>query len=650
MAKFFFPEDMIPGRAVDEDKNVVFDPAVDSACKNYETVTRKWLRNALEEAEFDTKKDEDVKNAQYYIQYLLGKQWPSRRASYRSNAVDNQTLRLMWELVALLTDLRPVGQVKSTWPNEFLESEQMLNSATKAWWLESDADLKLALCIVYSILGTGFVKLRWNQELRMGQGDFELVPIGPMNCLCLKPTDTDLQSSQAVIHDEVWPLWKFRQKFGARSSQVKPHPDLSRYTVPAQAPEVMSPAMYAALPPQLKRLSGGRPESKRDMAFPMGRYREFWFRDMTLNPSNKKVQVGPAKTTYSYWVNPGEPLYPRGRLICMGNDDVILWDGPNPYWHGQWPYDVLRLNIVPWNFFGLSELRGMIPLNDAINNILAGIIDLVKKAVNPQLIGPRNAFSEAQWAAIDTAKPGAKLATNPLSSTLPQWQAPPNLPAWVMTTLMFLVREIQQQSGVAAVAQAVQKRQVPSGETLEEIKEVQQTPLRLKGRNIEVLLRNLGTMNISNVYQFLPEERRMFLSGKPKAGMPELEHFDWIRTQAIPRLKGQTSTSFKDELEYARQFVYRIHPGSLLNINHVEKTMTIMRLRMMKDIDRKTMFEVLDLGLNINDVETNLREEAMQQAKVLAAQRMVLMLQQALPALAGPLGKLLQGQAGEQAA
>ncbi len=643
MPEFFFPE-LIPGRALDEDRNVVFDPYTESEYKGYEKVVKSWLNQAREEAEFDTKRDEDVKNAQYYIQYLMGKQWPSKRASYRSNAVDNITLRLMWELVALLTDLRPVGQVKSTWPNEFLESEQMLNSATRAWWLESDADLKLALVIVYAILGTGFVKKRWSPDLRMGKGDFELVPRGPMNCLCLKPTDTDLQSSQAVIDDEVWPLWKFRQKFGARGAQVRPDPNLSRYTIPAQAPEVLSPAMYASLPPQLKRIAGGRPESKRDMAYPQARYQEFWFRDMTLNPSNKRVLVGPPDKNYSYWVKPGEPLYPRGRLICMGNEDVILWDGPNPYWHGLWPYDILRLNIVPWSYFGVSELRGLIPLNDSINNILAGVIDLIKKAVNPQLIGHRNAFSEAQWAALDTAKPGAKLAVNPLTPQLPQWQPPPNVPAYVMTALMFLRQEINQQSGVSAVSQAVQKRQVPSGETLEEIKEVQQTPIRLKGRNIEVLLRNLGTMNISNIYQFYPEKRRLFLSGKPKAGMPELEHFDWIREQALPRLNGQSEPAFKDELEYARQFVYRIHPGSLLNINHVEKTMTIMRLRMMKDIDRKTMYEVMDLGINVAEVEANLREEAMQQAKVMAAQRMVLMLQQAFPALAAQMGQL-QGTA-----
>lgn len=635
---FFFPE-LHVGPHQTEDGSVVDERS--SLFKNYTQTMRKWLLGAHDEAEFDTKQDHDVRKAQAYISYIIGNQWPSKRPSYRSSPVDNRVWGLVWELVALLTDLRPVGLVKSTWPDEFLDSESMLNKATRAWWLESHSDQALALAIVYAILGTGFGKLQWNPALRNGSGDFELVPIGPLNCLCLKPENTDIQSSQAVIYEQVWPLSKFREKFGSRGAMVRADASLSRYMIPGKAPSSMSPTQFAALAPQMQRLVG-TPERYVSSTYPRSRYREFWFKDCTLNTSGRKVLIGEPGTNWSYWVRPGQPLYPRGRMVALGGDGstaVIMRDGPNPYWHGSYPFDALRLNIVPWQFFGLSDLRPLIPLQDIVNNILAGVLDMVKKAVNPLFVAPRNALSEAGWDALDTSKPGAKVGLNPLASQAPTFTNPPNLPAWVMTTMMLAGREMDRSSGISAVSEAVQKRQIPSGDTLEQIKEVQQTPIRLKGRNIETFLERIGRMNISNIFQFYSEKRRMFLSGKPNGNPDEsLQTFDWPGSaQAAPKLKSANEPISQDAAEYARQFIYVIHPDSLLSINQVEKSLTMMRLRMMGDISRRKLYETLDLGINVDEVEEELKQEALQKADILADQRTLMAIKQMLgqAALAG---------------
>ena len=629
MPDFFFPQ--LPAAYEQNEDGVAFSK--DEIYKTYASTMRQWLLAAREEALLDAKQDEDTQNQQRYISYILGKQW-KKMASYRATPVDNRVWGLVWELVSLLTDLRPVGQVKSIGEQNFENSEMMLNQATKSWWLETDADQQLALLIIYAILGTGFVKLQWNPTLRNGSGEFEIVPISPLNCLCLKPSDINLQSSQAVIYEQVWPLGKFVQKFGARGATVKADPSLSKYTVPGRAPSTMSAEKYSMLTPAAQALVGGVKDKEVPSSFPQARYREFWFRDYTFNTGLKSVMMGEAGTNWSYWVKPGEMLYPRGRVVMMGGEDVILRDGPNPYWHGQYPFDVLRLNIVPWQFAGLSDLRPLLPLQDVINNVLAGVIEMVRKAINPPLIGPRNAFSESTWNSIDTAKPNLKLAVSPLAGqAMPQFQPPPNLPSYVMLFMQMAARRMDQSSGIAAVSEAVQKRQVPSAETLEEVKEVQQTPIRLKGRNIEVLLRNIGTMNIPNIFQFYGPRRLMYLSGKV-GYKSEFEKAVWDPSSIIP--VGSTAEN------HARQFIYRIHPGSLLNINHVEKTMTIMRLRMMKDISIEKMYEVLDLGININEVKEELRQEALRQAETLSLQRAVMMLQQ-VPGVAQALAGLIPG-------
>ncbi len=78
----------------------------------------------------------------------------------------------------------------------------------------------------------------------------------------------------------------------------------------------------------------------------------------------------------------------------------------------------------------------------------------------------------------------------------------PSLPAFVINVLQMAAREMDQSLGIAAFSEAVRKKQAPSGQTLEQVKEIQQTPIRLKGRKIEVFLRSLGRKNIFTVFQF----------------------------------------------------------------------------------------------------------------------------------------------------
>jgi len=113
-----------------------------------------------------------------------------------------------------------------------------------------------------------------------------------------------------------------------------------------------------------------------------------------------------------YEVKPNGPLYPRGRLIITGgNDFQVLYDGPNFFWHGKFPFVPIRLKPVPWQFHGVSELRTKVPLQDIVNTILAGVLDMIKKAINPALIFPDDAFSDAIKNALDPSMPTSNWVT-----------------------------------------------------------------------------------------------------------------------------------------------------------------------------------------------------------------------------------------------
>jgi hypothetical protein len=252
---------------------------------------------------------------------------------------------------------------------------------------------------------------------------------------------------------------------------------------------------------------------------------------------------------------------------------------------------------VPWQFTGLSEIRQMIPMQDVINNILAGILDMIKKAVNPIFYAPESAFSSSVWDSLDWGMPGAKAAYSPISPTPPQFGPTPNLPSFVFQMLGWAGKEMDRGSGIAALSNALQKKQVPGVDTLESIRGAQQTPIRLKGRNIEVMLRDVGSMQVQNFFQFYTDRRQLYLPGS-KEGV--FQRIDWN-----PKVD---QAGFSQD-QISRQFEFLLEGGTLLNLNRIERAVALMRLRAMRDIDRRTLIENLDLGLNVDEIEKRLKAE-----------------------------------------
>ena len=139
---------------------------------------------------------------------------------------------------------------------------------------------------------------------------------------------------------------------------------------------------------------------------------------------------------------------------------------------------------------------------------------------------------------------------------------------------------------------------MPSGEGIEQLKAEKQTPIRLKGRNIESFLRVGGTMMVSNMIQFWSTKRRLQVLGTK--GLT-FEDFDWDPGTMVPA--GQTGEQF------VQRFKFYIQPGSLLSIKRVEEKMEVLMLRKMQAIDLKTMYKKLGGDYNVEEIEANILEE-----------------------------------------
>ena len=298
---------------------------------------------------------------------------------------------------------------------------------------------------------------------------------------------------------------------------------------------------------------------------------EFWIDDPSINESKHDVMMrhpylSLEQHNYWYWVKPGQRLYPRKRLMVFGGRK-LLYDGPSPFWHGMYPFTTLRLNPVPWSFWGLSKYRDLYPINKALNDIGAGVLDLVKLALNPIAVTKMNAMSQGAWKEFYPDLPRGKvMLMSGAQMTDLKYMEPPQIPQWVLLFHTYLLGEFDRLSGAVDMGSLAKKKQAPGGDTIEAMREAMNSVNRLEGRYIEDFLEQGGTQAVSNFFQYFDLKRRVMLMGPKGISWEDLN-------AAGPNL---TPLNVPRE-DHWRNFAMKIGTGSLLNnAKDRDKSMAIM--------------------------------------------------------------------------
>lgn len=561
--------------------------------KNHMRDVHRWTSAVYDEAKAEMDECEEIQNVHRNIQYIMGKQWPDKRPSYKASPVANRTWSNLIQLVSFLTDIRQSFEVQANDKN-YDETGKKLNRSAKSWFIGQDVDMSIAMTIMYSALTTGYLRQIYNPDANGGEGDIEVIPCGPLEVMPIKPS-MKLQDAYGLIYEKPMPLQWFRDKYTMYGELVPVDDEYSSYK--QRKSGASSRAAGWNLGAAYRRLFGLSDTWKNvSSVIPMGRYREYWIRDSTRNGTQYDVYVGDMTKGTGYTVKPGHKLYPRGRLIVMGGP-VTLYDGPNPYWHGRFPFACLRINQVPWQWWGVSEFRNQIPLQDVMNTILAGILDMVKKAVNPPMHAPLNAFSESVRKTLDPNMPGAKLYYSPGAGQPPGWAQTPNLPSFVFETMMYAREELSNQTGFLDPSSITNKKIIPSADTLESLSQGQQTLVRLKVRYIEAFMREVGEQFIANWWQFVRKPRRVL-----SYGISGLVWQDFLWDRA-------TESHGMDPMDHWRSYKWSVMPGSLLKSSSQEDKAQAFNLRRMGDMDRKTLYKIIDLEAISETVEKNIKLE-----------------------------------------
>jgi hypothetical protein len=495
-----------------------------------------------------------------------------------------------------MTDMRPVIDV-TTSVDAYDKTAQMIAKMIIYEWKNRDIDMSLVTAAdIASMYGTAFWRLdAWKP------GKMKVTACGPDQVMPIQP-GWDIQDSTAVLH-ETWktiPWIKSRFPMTSagleRESSAAPFYGSSERESTATRPLGMSKFTWDRLSPGARALiqKSKQPNaSSDDRFFGSLAMQEIWVDDHSVNESMHDVIVSTPNLpldaqNWHYKVKPGQRLFPRKRqIVFAGSGRPPLTDGPSPYWHGLYPYATLRFNPIFWGFWGLSKYRDLIPIQAGINEIISGILDLVKRAVNPVAITKEGGIQPAVWKSFFPDMTGIKMRvpglTNPKDAM--HYMDPPNIPGYVLTLLQTLFGEFDRATGAVDIAAMGKKKQAPGGDTIEQMRDSMQTGARLEERMVELLLRDAGKIAVSNILQFYTAPQRLRLVGE--SGLTPFDFNSELGT-ALPE-------DPEEQKEFWTKFGLTIGTGSLHSGAKDRTKQVAMTLGRSGQLPLQDMYQALEL-------------------------------------------------------
>ena len=545
------------------------------------------------------------------IKYLSGSQWNEKLPSYRPKPISQDAVDNFWETVGLLSDLRPkfnITEIGSSKKKSRIA--EILNVCSKPWMRQIGFSQKVAFWTMYGMMTTAPAICYWDKFAHGTSGDnsdadISLKLIRPDSLIRLGVT-SDFERDEMKVYRHRETLAWIRRAYPL-GYLVNPDYNSGSYETGSSSSPLVAPQLFQSLSPQFKRIMGGSDSVSKNSVYPTAEVVEFWMNDDSVNESRQTIWVGPKGSSWGYEVAPGKKLYPRGRHVVRAGK-IILHDEPNPYFMRRDPFVFMNLHGVPWSEHGLSIIKPWMDSNDILNQIMAGMLLAVKRALNPTLMAPRSAIAPESMKMIDAGKPNLKVTYNSNAITPPVWSNPPSVPGWVMQTHAAVKSAMRRSSAGDAMDSALGKKQIPGGDTLEIMSMAKTTPIRYMAMQLEGALNAVGTNYAGIGLQFYTADHRT-----EKLGLEGLvpEDMDDKPGSMIP--EGVNSEAF------VRRFTMSCEPGSLLNLDKRDKLPLALNLRKAHDISREQVLKIADLGIDLAENEQQLQLEAQKMAQAMQA-------------------------------
>ena len=460
-------------------------------------------------------------------------------ASRLSQTRVNLVAKTAEDLTAMLTDTRYFWDY-STENAKYQPQTRLANKSAERWYSNRQIALRIGDVIrYYTVAGTGYLHLSYSRRLSDMIAEAKdprcVFPIDPISSHSLQ------DCTGVIIRDARTPEW-FLAEYGKNVAAETDVGALAK-TFSWLTKLVTGPGERNG--PLDKRSRGDRAIPFTPTVF----VNTLYLTDNRVNKSSSPVYMGKwsdakgvergkpgcdestlsESSPWSYLVQPGAPLYPFKRLIVWANG-VLGYDGPSPYWHGQFPIIKLTLNPWPGSWLGKAPLWDCLPLSHSINQNLRVIDDHNQQVAQPAVIADRN-VAKSELQKFDSRAAGAKIRTNTASGKGIVVQPPPALENIIFQTIDRCETWMAKISGVADPSSMASLAQIPSDDTIDTLMKAMTPSVRLRSRILEAFYTEFAQQYLFCFAEFDSLQKRLAEFGPMGA---TAEDFDFSPGTFVP--------------------------------------------------------------------------------------------------------------------
>jgi len=440
-----------------------------------------------------------------WLKWYGGQQWDWRRPSYKASPSMNVLRPAVQTVLPIMTDASPDFDINPQEPTDY-QFADTLNKLVDNWWARRNMQVTLTYNILDCLIfPCGIMKVVWNDELD-GIGDIECTRVDPRN-IYIDADATDFTDAKYVIEEKWIGVAELKLKFPDKAQYIT---GARTTTDPKQKTESKTMAgditLQSPIDQDIPLQSNG--DSDKNTSATAGQLKivrvlECWVRDETLDEMQiEDKQNGGMKSVL-------KKKYPRGRVITILPDSQVLLQGvDNPYADGKFPYIRFIDTVVSGQFWGEGEISPLIETQKLINKVGSTITDWCNRMTNGVWIvdddsGVNTAMLTNQVGLIINKKRGTEVRR----------EAAPNLPSEVFEFYNLLMRLIDQQSGIHDTSRGRTPTGVTAASAIQSLQDADQTRIRLKERNLQASLVQLGYMVVSRMLQFYTTPRVVRITG-----------------------------------------------------------------------------------------------------------------------------------------
>jgi hypothetical protein len=438
-------------------------------------------------------------------EFFLGRQWPSSRPTYRASEVLNYTFAAIQSALPILTDNRPRFSFLPEDPGD-TEFAAFLEKITDSdWQREGWNNVVVELYLAGMIYGTSIGALKWDPEANGGLGRIRFVSVDPFQFFPA-PSAMDINDGSCPWILEVKPisLAKAKSMFPEFASkfQCDVTPDIpSKYTKESIETTDAARIINFPQPKNDPYFAFGSTEQKGDQVLVY----ECWMDDDTMDEVELQETDELGRPLYVIGEKPAmqkgsKKRYPNGRHIIVINN-VKVYDENSEYDDGLYPYAKYLDYQLPNEFWGLGECDVLKSPQRIINRTISAAMDNMTIMGNPLWIVDQGAVD----AELLTNAPGLIIEKTPGTDVHREPGIP--LPASVTSLYELALGSFDRIFGSNEISMGVRPTGITAGVAIDSLQEAAQTRLRLKARNMEKTLNELGALYLSRIMQYYTTAR-----------------------------------------------------------------------------------------------------------------------------------------------